>query len=257
MSKKFNGLEEKQFQKLAGLFECKLSFSDRTYYENLTLLEHSIKKFIVEVLDNSLNMTPELKNNYLLVLKQKLDAIRIKYDREVLEHKLKKYQVEESSFPEFHNDQLNLLLNTAPSKAVAGLSSKALARHSLILQLQECFFRFWMAKRKEDLKKQLEDILNAPVTDEEGAEEPNEGGLFLIHQIHIGYMDGTLVPAEDLYGKNLARVLGKKWKRPVNKIAGCLKKFNDPASEYRKSETYKRDQKIAEAFIAKYRDDSN
>lgn len=254
-TKQMAKINEKQIQKLIELFKGKLSISDRNYYENLERLTTYLSKYKEEIKRNTLEMSEEKKKKYLELHQQILEDIEIRYAKNILTYKLDKYEQLEEDFPEFRSEQLKLMLETEPSKVGAELSEQALSRHSLILQLQEAFFRFWMGKQKIKLQSWLSSQGNQDRRTEDPAEDLDENGLTLNQLILVAGLDGTLAAAEDIYGKKLALVLSQMWRRPANKVAECLKKLNGPGRYVQHSAAYTRDNEIALAFHNRYKEE--
>ena len=241
--------------KLTEFFKGRLSISDRNYYANLYRLDDLIDNFREEISDNCLELHAEYKRAYYEAIQQKLKGINIFYDQKLLDQKLTKYNEKISNFPEFSNETLNELLNEIPPKEVKEFIEKKLARHSLTSMVQKTFFKYWMNFQKEKLEDWIDTLINKESAGEVLDPRSTKEGLTLTQWVLVGTLDGTLTAAEDFYGKHVARYYSEKWGRPQNKIAAILKKWNDNSHEWMETSAYRRDMRVAQEYVSRYRMD--
>ena len=183
--------------------------------------------------------------------------MNITYDQEVLEHKLKKYGEKKSSFPNFSNKHLNTLLHAVPSAvAICGLEPESLTQHSLILKLQDAFFKYWLTIKKEELRNWLEIALEEIAGREEEKVSDQKSEIGTLNR-KILFLEETraLALLDDMFMENVSDILVDFLERPKNKVQEKINKLEKKPSEQKLSVSWEKDLNSVRAYISRKRRD--
>ena len=257
MANKNKDLEKKHCQKLEDLFRGKLSFTEKSYYQNLRRLENYIFNFQEEVLENCINLSLFRTRAYFKLLIHKIQRTTISYDKEVLEHKLKKYGEKKSSFPYFSNEHLNNLLHTVPANvSVAGLTPEALTQHSLILKLQDAFFKYWLTIKKDELQHWLETALEEIAGTGEEVVTDRKSEIDTLNRKILFLEETRALPLLDtMFMENMSDILVDLLDRPKNKVQEKINELGKKPSERKPNSSWDKDRNSVMAYIARKRRD--